>query len=1269
MISPIKWMLTVVGFALLSPSAVGADDEPKPLQDQLASEPLADLARAARERGDAARGAALFFQPFLACARCHDGADGSRLGPDLSRLGPESTAETLVESVLAPSKVIRKGYEPIVIAAADGRTVTGILVADEGGKVVILDPAAGGGRVEIAADAIEARAVGTQSLMPDGLANLLSDRQQFLDLAKYLIAIQEGGPARAAELRPTQTALVVPEYEREIDHAGMIGALDEDARKRGEAIYVRACANCHGTEAGPGSMPTSRRFASDTFKNGSAPYSLYRTLTHGYGQMAPQTWMVPRQKYDVIHYLRETYLKTSNPSQFAKVDATYLAELPKGTSRGPDPVVLEPWATMDYGPSLMNTYEVGEPGPNIAYKGIAVRLDPGPGGVSRGSRWALFDHDTMRLAAAWTGAGFIDWKGIHFNGEHQIHPHIVGEVQVANPPGPGWADPETGRFDDPRMTGRDGRHYGPLPRPWAKFKGLYAFGDQSIVSYSVGSADVLEAFGAEIDPEHPESVVFTRTLEIGPSPKELLAQLAPSGVAVALVGDSRAELVSADGFSLLRVPASDASTLVKVLMAKRDSLDGFAKSSPAPRSLRPFTVGGPRRWPETLATDVLMGTNDGPFAVDTFGLPDPNPWNAQVRMTGFDFAPDGRSAFACAWDGDVWRVSGFDQPEHRLTWQRIASGLFQPLGLKVRDGEVFVTCRDQLVRLRDLNGDGETDFYECFNDDHQVTEHFHEFAMGLQADAEGNFYYAKSGRHALPALVPQHGTLLKVSRDGARTEILATGFRAANGVCLNPDGTFFVTDQEGFWTPKNRINLVEKGGFYGNMWGYTDVTDTSDAAMKQPLCWITNEFDRSPAELLWVTSDRWGPLKGSLLNLSYGSGKIFVVPHEVVNGQAQGGMCALPIPPLPTGVMRGRFHPTDGQLYACGMYAWAGNRTEPGGLYRVRYTGKPADLPVGLKAKGNGIEVTFTNPIDPASARDAHNYEIQAWGLLRSKNYGSDHIDEHSVQTRRSSLLRDGKTVRIELADPEPTRGMEIKYRLKGTDGRAIAGTIHNTIHAFAQDRPTGHDEREVEGWTVRVDERLLAAPREALGERSLRFLRSKLSDVKAILPEDKVRWLQRVPIVLDLNHGDLGPMEYHPSARWLAEHGYSEDLAKCVHIARAEELVTRRDIVEQPWAILHELAHAYHDQVLGFEDPAIRQAFEEFRQSGRGERTLRHDGQFARHYALTDPMEFFAEMTESYFGSNDFFPFNRAELGEAEPGIVALLRGVWGAPIPAATR
>ncbi len=1043
--------------ALLAACGAAAAEPPAGLAQQLLKEPVADLARDARARGDATRGAVLFFQPFLSCAKCHDGEAGTQFGPDLAKPEKGTTAEHLIESVLAPSKALRKGYEPVTVRTTDARTITGVLVEEKNGAVTLADPA-GGKRVTVPADEIESRKVGTQSLMPDGLVNALSDRQQFLDLAKYLIEVAEGGPPRARELRPAVTTFTVPEYEKDIDHAGLMRALDAKALARGEAIYLRVCANCHGTKDQPGSLPTSPKFAAHAFKNGSDPFGLYQTLTRGYNQMAPQTWMVPRQKYDVIHYLRETYLRPHNATQYTRLDDAYLAKLPAGKKGefGPAPASVEPWMAMDYGPSLMNTYEVGAQ--NIAYKGVAVRLDAGAGGVSRGKSWALFDHDTMRFAAAWTAGGdsgepaggstaqvFIDWKGIHFNGQHQIHPKLVGAVHVANPVGPGWANPATGSFDDPRPLGRDKRPYGPLPREWAQFKGTYAYGDQTVIAYTVGGASVLELEGAE-------GAAFARTLEIGKSERDLLARVAPEGAAVAVVGDNRVSLVAKDGFRVLKVPAGATPLRVKVLLAKPGTdVAALAKAAPAPRALKPLTEGGPKRWPEVLKTGATLGKADGAFVIDTFGLPERNPWNAQMRLTGFDFLENGKKMAVCSWDGDVWLVSGLEKPEAGLSWQRVASGLFQPLGLKVRGGAIFVCCRDQIVKLRDLNGDGETDFYECFNSDHQVTEHFHEFAMGLQTDAEGNFYYAKSGRHALRAVVPHHGTLLKVSADGAKTEILATGFRAANGVCLNPDGTFFVTDQEGFWTPKNRINKVEKGGFYGNLWGYTDITDTADSAMKQPLCWITNAFDRSPAELIWVPEKTWGPIAGSLLNTSYGMGQIYVVPHETVNGQSQGGMCALPIPKFPTGVMRPRFHPTDGALYACGMYAWAGNQLAPGGFYRVRYTGAPADLPVGLKAKSGALELTFTDPLDAKALADAKNFEVKVWGLKRTQNYGSKHIDEKPLSVAKAVPSADGKTVRLDVPDLAPTWCMEIKYRLKGTDGRAVTGTIHNTVHELAK--------------------------------------------------------------------------------------------------------------------------------------------------------------------------------------------------------------------------
>ena len=209
--------------------------------------------------------------------------------------------------------------------------------------------------------------------------------------------------------------------------------------------------------------------------------------------------------------------------------------------------------------------------------------------------------------------------------------------------------------------------------------------------------------------------------------------------------------------------------------------------------------------------------------------------------------------------------------------------------------------------------------------------------------------------------------------------------------------------------------------------------------------------------------------------------------------------------------------------------------------------------------------------------------------------------------------------------------------------------------------KPASHTVRSVEGWTVRVDDRLLAPPNEALGARALRFLEYKLSDIKSVVAVGPLARLQAVTIVLDLSHGKLRSMQYHPGADWLAENGYATNLVKCVHIPEAADLATPRNITEQPWVVLHELAHAYHDQVLGFEEPRILKGYKDYKRSGHGDRALLYDGSLVRHYGLTDQKEFFAEMTESYFGQDDFFPFNRAELMTAEPEVYELMQSIWG--------
>ena len=286
-----------------------------------------------------------------------------------------------------------------------------------------------------------------------------------------------------------------------------------------------------------------------------------------------------------------------------------------------------------------------------------------------------------------------------------------------------------------------------------------------------------------------------------------------------------------------------------------------------------------------------------------------------------------------------------------------------------------------------------------------------------------------------------------MSKDGDKTEIIANGFRAANGVCLNPDGSFFVTDQEGHWTPKNRVNWVTKGGFYGNMMGYTEVTDTSDSAMNQPLAWLTNSFNRSPGELVWAKSKKWGPLEGALLDISYGMGRVFVVLNEKVNDQLQGGEYQLPIPDFPTGVMRGRFHKDDGQLYVCGMFAWAGNKRGDGGFYRIRYTGKPVCLPTTLEASKGSLRMKFSQKLDPESVSSPSNFDLKTWSIKRTGGYGSRHYNEKKLKVEKAKLLADGRTVELTVPDIKPTWCMEVRYEFETSEGDPVSSRINNTIH------------------------------------------------------------------------------------------------------------------------------------------------------------------------------------------------------------------------------
>jgi hypothetical protein len=201
---------------------------------------------------------------------------------------------------------------------------------------------------------------------------------------------------------------------------------------------------------------------------------------------------------------------------------------------------------------------------------------------------------------------------------------------------------------------------------------------------------------------------------------------------------------------------------------------------------------------------------------------------------------------------------------------------------------------------------------------------------------------------------------------------------------------------------------------------------------------------------------------------------------------------------------------------------------------------------------------------------------------------------------------------------------------------------------------------REIEGWSVEIDPEMLTQENREQGELALKALANHLQRIVWILPVDRVDTLRKLPIRIDWNH-ELSNMQYHPSRGWLVSNGYDPKLEKHVHIPRAKQLLNPSQWAKHPYVVLHELAHAYHDQVLSFDEPEIIANFENAKNAGIYEQVMLYTGAKVRHYALTNHKEYFAECSEAYLGVNDFFPFVRSELKEHDPRMHAYMEKLWG--------
>jgi hypothetical protein len=203
--------------------------------------------------------------------------------------------------------------------------------------------------------------------------------------------------------------------------------------------------------------------------------------------------------------------------------------------------------------------------------------------------------------------------------------------------------------------------------------------------------------------------------------------------------------------------------------------------------------------------------------------------------------------------------------------------------------------------------------------------------------------------------------------------------------------------------------------------------------------------------------------------------------------------------------------------------------------------------------------------------------------------------------------------------------------------------------------------QKDVEGWAVKVEPKLLEEENKEIANQAFTALANHLQRIKYVLKPEVVKELQKLPLWIEFNNPGHGTLCYHPGAKWLAEAGMDPRLVDHVHIPRAAKMMDRRSWIKQPNVILHELAHAYHDQVLGFDNEEILGLYREAKKSGNYQPSLLYTGKMTSHYGMKNQMEYFAESSESYVGVNDFYPFVRAELQQHDPKMFEVMKRIWG--------
>lgn len=448
------------------------------------------------------------------------------------------------------------------------------------------------------------------------------------------------------------------------------------------------------------------------------------------------------------------------------------------------------------------------------------------------------------------------------------------------------------------------------------------------------------------------------------------------------------------------------------------------------------------------------------YTITSFTAPE----GVSAEVTGITLMPD-RKVAVCTRRGQIWMIeNAFGKSGADATWHLFAEYLHEPLGLAYRDGWLHVVHRPEVTRIKDEDGDGRADYFECVSNDWGINRNNHEYTFGSRFDQQGNLYAALCLTGSFTSESMYRGWVLRVNENGKMTPT-ACGVRSPGGIGYNAAGDLFYTDNQGAWNGSSSLKWVKPGSYQGNPNGNIwfkyageamgekppqpnyDIDDRIENVRKTTPTFVPpavvfphQTVGNSPTGIEPdLSGGKFGPFAGQTFVGEQTFSMVHRVFLEKVSGVYQGAMFKF-LEGFGSGNI-GLLLTEDGTLFTGGSNrGWGAKGGQPYAFERVNWTGKVPFEVHEMRARHDGFELTFTQPIDKSTAT-VEALAMEAFTYVYSKKYGSPEVDVVKPNLQVTSVAEDGRSLVIKV-DPM-TQGHVHALNLGGLKSAAGHALLH----------------------------------------------------------------------------------------------------------------------------------------------------------------------------------------------------------------------------------